>query len=95
MIRSYIMLIFQIHQSLSNSIPTYPSSSRFFQLDDSQFHVELYITGFDIRSCDSGFRGTGENVVTSVNALLEFTSVQMMATVPILIVIAYVNVILD
>ena len=47
LIRSYIMLIFQIHQSLSNSIPIYPTSSRFFELDGFQFHVELDTTGSD------------------------------------------------
>ena len=33
--------------------------------------------------------------MTSMNALLEFTSVQMMATVPILMVVSYVIVPLD
>ena len=95
LIRSYIMSTSQIHQSLSNSIPIYPTSSRFFQLDGSQFHAELCTTGFDIRRCDSGFRGTGENVVTSMNALLELTTPQKMAPVPILMENAHLNVMLD
>ena len=60
LIHSYIMSIFQINESLSNSIPIYPTSSRFFQLHCFQFHVELDTTGSDICNCDAGFRGYGE-----------------------------------
>ena len=54
------MRFFRIHEILSNFIPIYPTSSRFFQLHYFQFHVELDTFGSDICSCDSGSHGNGE-----------------------------------